>query len=129
MPDDMEKFLGLSPAQALSQSRELRNEKKYTVRELLGSEEAMKDLLHERLLAVRDDLNFAINACNPNINLQNFLRQINAIRGEMQEIRASEAKFQRDVVDALGLIRQELQPQPRWWAKAKKWIEGRMRNE
>ncbi len=60
------------------ESAELRNEKKYTVRELLGSEEAMKDLLHERILAVRDDLNFAINALNPSAPLNLMRREIAA---------------------------------------------------
>ncbi len=64
---------------AVVESRELRNEKKYTVRELLGSEEAMKDLLHERLLAVRDDLNFAINACNPSAAVNLMTREIRAM--------------------------------------------------
>ncbi len=61
------------------ESRELRNEKKYTVRELLASDEAMKDLLHERLLAVRDDLNFAINACNPSAAVNLMTREIRAL--------------------------------------------------
>ena len=50
-------------------------DKRYTVKELLGCKEAMDELLHERILAVRDDLNFAINstvddglgACSPTL--------------------------------------------------------------
>lgn len=37
-------------------------EKRYTVKELLGSEEAMDELLHIRTIAVRDDLMGFINA-------------------------------------------------------------------
>ena len=68
------------------ESRELRNEKRYTVRELLASDEAMKDLLHERLLAVRDDLNFAINACNPNGALNNVSRSLQGVTNSLESI-------------------------------------------
>lgn len=38
--------------------------KKYTVKELLGCQEAMDNLLQERMLAVRDDLMFMMNQQN-----------------------------------------------------------------
>lgn len=123
---EFDKLIKLTGAPApIAQSRELSNPKRYTVKELLGSEEAMKDLLHERLLAVRDDLNFAINQCNPNINLQNFTRQIQALRGEMEALLRSQEIFQSQMVAKVASIEKAMQRQPKWWTRAWKKLKAR----
>lgn len=116
------------------ESRELQNSKRYTVWELLASDEAMKDLLHERLLAVRDDLNFAINACNPSAAVGQMTRRVAALENAVQGLQSQVASILRGqefvvrnqvaFVAQLERIEKKLDRQPRWWARWQKKMRG-----
>lgn len=109
------------------ESRELRNEKRYTVRELLASDEAMKDLLHERLLAVRDDINFAINACNPSAAVGQMTGRVAALESSIQGLQSQLYAMrgtQERTEAALARIEKAQQRQPRWWSRWQKKVRG-----
>lgn len=96
-------------------------EKKYTIRQLLASEDAMKDLLHERLLAVRDDLNFAINGKNNAMAsaVGKLDKRVDAMEREILSVlRRIEAK-QEDLSDRIDGVYERMGPP--WWRSASYW--------
>jgi hypothetical protein len=100
-------------------------EKRYTIKELLGSEEAMKDLLQERVLAARDDLNFAINVKMNNLanNVNQFAKAINSLESSIKKSDQAQLDQMRDMVSGLDMVREEMSR--RWWRTLYSAVRGR----
>ncbi len=97
---DIEKLLRAGTA------HEMASEKKYTVKELLGSQAAMNELSQERIVAVRDDLMQMINNQNGRLARQigDISGKANAhdahMRNELKSIADQQKKILEQLVQA-----------------------------